>query len=39
MRKEVGEKGWNDLKTNDSWATFKILSEFVMGFEIMNIIN
>ncbi|QJP35808.1 TIGR00730 family Rossman fold protein [Nonlabens sp. Ci31] len=36
MRKEVGEKGWNDLKTNDSWATFKILSEFVMGFERMS---
>jgi uncharacterized protein (TIGR00730 family) len=36
MRKEAGEKGWNDLKTNDSWATFKILSEFVMGFERMS---
>jgi uncharacterized protein (TIGR00730 family) len=36
MRKETGEKGWNDLKTNDSWATFKILSEFVMGFERMS---
>ena len=36
MRKEVREKGWNDLKTNDSWATFKILSEFVMGFERMS---
>ncbi|PRP66127.1 LOG family protein [Nonlabens agnitus] len=36
MRKEIREKGWNDLKTNDSWATFKILSEFVMGFERMS---
>ena len=36
MRKETREKGWNDLKTNDSWATFKILSEFVMGFERMS---
>lgn len=36
MRKEINEKGWNDLKTNDSWATFKILSEFVMGFERMS---
>ncbi len=36
MRKEVNEKGWNDLKTNDSWATFKILSEFVMGYERMS---
>jgi uncharacterized protein (TIGR00730 family) len=36
MRKEINEKGWNDLKTNDSWATFKILSEFVMGYERMS---
>lgn len=36
MRKEVREKGWNDMKTNDSWATFKILSEFVMGYERMS---
>lgn len=36
MRKEVREKGWNEKKTNDSWATFKILSEFVMGFERMS---
>ncbi|WP_194852109.1 LOG family protein [Nonlabens antarcticus] len=36
MRKQIREKGWNDLKTNDSWATFKILSEFVMGYERMS---
>ena len=36
MRKEAREKGWNEKKTNDSWATFKILSEFVMGFERMS---
>ncbi len=36
MRKEAREKGWNEIKTNDSWATFKILSEFVMGFERMS---
>ncbi len=36
MRKELNEKGWNAIKTNDSWATFKILSEFVMGFERMS---
>jgi len=27
------EKGWNAIKTNDSWAIFKIMSEFVEGFE------
>ena len=27
MRKEQNEKGWNAIKTNDSWATFKILPQ------------
>jgi uncharacterized protein (TIGR00730 family) len=36
MRSEVRHKGWNEIKTNDSWATFKILSEFVMGYERMS---
>ena len=26
-------KNWNNIKTNDSWAVFKIMSEFVEGFE------
>lgn len=26
-------KGWNELKTNDSWSVFKIMGEFVDGFE------
>jgi len=26
-------KGWNETKTNDSWAIFKIMAEFVEGFE------
>lgn len=26
-------KGWNEIKTNDSWAIFKIMGEFVNGFE------
>jgi uncharacterized protein (TIGR00730 family) len=28
-------KDWNEVKTNDSWAIFKIMSEFVNGFERM----
>lgn len=28
-------KDWNDIKTNDSWAIFKIMSEFVEGYERM----
>ena len=29
-------KGWNETKTNDSWAIFKIMSEFVEAFEKMS---
>lgn len=29
-------KTWNEVKTNDSWAIFKIMSEFVEGFEKMS---
>ncbi|MGY6650401.1 LOG family protein [Wenyingzhuangia sp. IMCC45574] len=29
------QKGWNEIKTNDSWAVFKIMSEMVNGFETM----
>ena len=29
-------KDWNDNKTNDSWAIFKIMGEFVDGFERMS---
>lgn len=33
MRKEQHHKGWNEIKTNDSWAIFKIMGEFVSGYE------
>lgn len=33
MRKEQKHKGWNEIKTNDSWAIFKIMGEFVNGYE------
>lgn len=33
MRTEQKPKGWNEIKTNDSWAIFKIMGEFVSGFE------
>lgn len=29
------QKDWNEIKTNDSWAVFKIMSELVNGFETM----
>ena len=33
MKKNI--KDWNDIKTNDSWAIFKIIAEFVEGYERM----
>jgi len=33
MKKELHPKGWNEIKTNDSWAIFKIMGEFVNGYE------
>jgi uncharacterized protein (TIGR00730 family) len=33
MRKEFKHKSWNEIKTNDSWAIFKIMGEFVSGYE------
>lgn len=33
MRREKHHKGWNEIKTNDSWAIFKIMGEFVNGYE------
>jgi uncharacterized protein (TIGR00730 family) len=28
-------KSWNEIKTNDSWAIFKIMAEFVEGYDKM----
>ena len=28
-------KDWNEIKINDSWAIFKIIAEFVEGYERM----
>ncbi|MBT8296947.1 MAG: TIGR00730 family Rossman fold protein [Maribacter sp.] len=39
MRKEQHHKGWNEIKINDSWAIFKIMGEFVTGFEKMSAIG
>lgn len=36
MINEKHHKGWNEIKTNDSWALFKIMGEFVNGFEKMS---
>jgi uncharacterized protein (TIGR00730 family) len=33
MQTEQHHKRWNEIKTNDSWAIFKIMGEFVYGYE------
>jgi len=35
IRRAFKEKNWNAIKTSDSWQIFKIMSEFVEGFETM----
>lgn len=32
-------KVWNEIKTNDSWSIFKIMGEFVNGYERMTLIG
>jgi len=36
MTTNYTHKSWNEIKTNDSWALFKIMGEFVNGFEKMS---
>ncbi|MBP8791915.1 MAG: TIGR00730 family Rossman fold protein [Lutibacter sp.] len=33
IRDKFKQKTWNEIRTNDSWAIFKIMAEFVEGFE------
>jgi hypothetical protein len=35
IQDRLKQKTWNEIRTNDSWAIFKIMSEFVNGFETM----
>lgn len=36
IRKAFEQKDWNDIKAADSWQIFKIMGEFVEGFERMS---
>ncbi|MGL4598413.1 MAG: TIGR00730 family Rossman fold protein [Bacteroidia bacterium] len=36
IRKAFAEKDWHEIKSGDSWLIFKIMSEFVEGFEKMS---
>ena len=33
IKQAFKDKDWNEIKTNDSWVIFKVMSEFVDGFE------
>ncbi len=33
IRKAFKERNWSEIKSSDSWSIFKIMSEFVEGFE------
>lgn len=35
IQDRLKQKTWNEIRTNDSWAIFKIMSEFVNGYEAM----
>ncbi|MFN8355746.1 MAG: TIGR00730 family Rossman fold protein [Spirosomataceae bacterium] len=35
IREAFEDKNWNEIKSSDSWAVFKIMAEFVEGFEKM----
>ena len=35
IREAFSEKNWQEIKTEDTWQIFKIMSEFVEGFEKM----
>tara|TARA_X000001036_G_scaffold216661_1_gene202830 strand:- start:214 stop:900 length:687 start_codon:yes stop_codon:yes gene_type:complete len=37
--KENRSKKWNETKTNDSWSIFKIMGEFVEGYEKLSAIG
>ena len=36
---KVKSKIWSEVKGNDSWAMFKIMSEFIKGYETMSAIG
>ncbi len=35
IQEKLKQKTWNEIRTNDSWGIFKIMSEFVNGYESM----
>jgi len=36
IRRAFKRKNWNEIRTNDSWGIFKVMSEFVQGYDTMS---
>jgi uncharacterized protein (TIGR00730 family) len=36
IQKKFKKKNWNEIKSNDSWTIFKVMAEFVEGFDKMS---
>lgn len=36
IKRAFKDKSWNEIKTSDSWQIFKVMSEFVEGFDKMS---
>ncbi len=36
IQKAFKDKNWNEIKTTDTWVIFRVMSEFVEGFEKMS---
>ncbi|PJJ08165.1 hypothetical protein CLU83_1412 [Flavobacterium sp. 1] len=36
IQDSLKQKTWNEIRTNDSWGIFKIMSEFVNGYDTMS---
>ena len=36
IKKAIDDRKWSDIKAHDSWSVFKIMSEFVNGYETLS---
>ncbi|MBL7942331.1 MAG: TIGR00730 family Rossman fold protein, partial [Flavobacteriales bacterium] len=36
ISRKFKQRSWNEVKSNDAWSIFKILGEFVEGYERMS---
>ena len=36
IRHAFKRKNWNETRTNDSWGIFKVMSEFVAGYDTLS---